>query len=422
MRMIINIHWMMNYLNKLTVAALLLTAFSAPLQAQAEGYSYETLVASKPAAVKAYGKPDTVMPELINAWGIAIRPVGAGGHFWVTSRDKSFQYTGDVRASDDAKFQILKADPIIPTITIPNGGAGNFTTGVTFTRSKDFEVEQTTPQNVTVKAPAKFLFAADGGIISAWTEHKKDDGTFDWPNYAKAMIDESKLGTQFFGLTLNNTGDQLYAANFGKNARVETFNSNFKPANIAFDQPFDKNQNSKVDSGEYAPYNVRDIKGHVFVTYAMTQACNKEGLEKKDCKKGEIYAGEEVKAKGKGRIAEFSEDGKLIAIWNDKGMLNAPWGMEVAPDSFGALAGKMLVGSFGDGTITVFDPETKGATGKLMVGGKPFKLEGLWGLQFGNGATLGDANALYLAAGPEDEKQGAFGVIRPIQTTESKPE
>jgi len=412
----------MKNLTKFATIALIFTFLTTSLQAKADGYTYETLVASKAKVAKAYSKPNTVTPELINAWGIAIRPAGAGGHFWVTSRDKSFQYTGDVRASDDAKFRTLKADPVIPTINIPNGGVDNFTTGVTFTRGKGFEVEQTTPQNVTVKAPAKFLFATDGGIISAWTEHKKDDGSFDWPDNAKAMIDESKIGTQFFGLTLNDAGDQLYAVNFGKDARVESFDSNFKSANVIFDQPFDMNENGKVDSGEYAPYNVKAIHGHVFVTYAMTQACNKEGLEKKNCEKGEIYAGEEVKAKGKGRIAEFSEDGKLIAVWKDKGMLNAPWGMEVAPDSFGALAGKMLVGNFGDGTITVFDPETKEATGKLMVGGKPFKLEGLWGLQFGNGATLGDGNALYVAAGPEDEKQGAFGVIRLVQTATRKPE
>jgi hypothetical protein len=33
---------------------------------------------------------------------------------------------------------------------------------------------------------------------------------------------------------------------------------------------------------------------------------------------------------------------------------------------------------------------------------------------FGNGDTLGDANALFYAAGPHDELDGVFGVVRQI--------
>lgn len=43
--------------------------------------------------------------------------------------------------------------------------------------------------------------------------------------------------------------------------------------------------------------------------------------------------------------------------------------------------------------------------------GHPVVIEGLWGLAFGNGATAGDANALYFAAGPDDETHGLFGRI-----------
>ena len=31
-------------------------------------------------------KPLIVEPGLVNAWGLAIRPAGVGGHFWVTAR------------------------------------------------------------------------------------------------------------------------------------------------------------------------------------------------------------------------------------------------------------------------------------------------------------------------------------------------
>ena len=40
-------------------------------------------------------------PEFINGWGIAIRPAGAGGHFWVGGGGISWQYLGDVTRSTD---------------------------------------------------------------------------------------------------------------------------------------------------------------------------------------------------------------------------------------------------------------------------------------------------------------------------------
>ncbi len=46
---------------------------------------------------EAYGA-SIVDPTLINAWGIAIRPAGFGGHFWVESAGAgtSNQFVGDV--------------------------------------------------------------------------------------------------------------------------------------------------------------------------------------------------------------------------------------------------------------------------------------------------------------------------------------
>src|SRR5262249_61111346 len=39
------------------------------------------------------------MPGMVNAWGIAIRPKGAGGHFWVTAANPSYEFVGDVTAA-----------------------------------------------------------------------------------------------------------------------------------------------------------------------------------------------------------------------------------------------------------------------------------------------------------------------------------
>jgi hypothetical protein len=37
--------------------------------------------------------------QFINAWGIAIRPAGAGGHCWVAAGGGSYRFVGDVAAA-----------------------------------------------------------------------------------------------------------------------------------------------------------------------------------------------------------------------------------------------------------------------------------------------------------------------------------
>lgn len=372
-------------------------------------YTEKTLVANKQKYKPSFATDKT----LINAWGVAIRPAGAGGHFWVLGKDKSFEYVGDVKASTDEKLKKLHQDDL-KIVTLPVGGKENTATGVVFNQGKEFTITQQVKGAAPITAPAKFLFASDGGIISAWTERKKEDGTFDRAPDALSVIDESKDGAQFFGLAINKDNSRIYAADFGKNPGIKVYDGEFKKADIAFDQPFDDNKNGKVDAGEYAPFNVQALGDSIFVTYAKTQACPKEEIKKKTCAKGEIFAGEEDTSKpGQGRVAEFDENGKLVAVWNDGGKLSAPWGVANAPDDFGALSGKFLVANFGDGTIAAYDRTTREFVDVVRdAKGKPLAIDKIWGLVFGNGASLGDKDALYYTAGPDDEKDGRFGSIR----------
>lgn len=86
--------------------------------------------------------------------------------------------------------------------------------------------------------------------------------------------------------------------------------------------------------------------------------------------------------------------------------------MVQAPAGFGEFAGALLVGNFGDGQIHAFNPTTGMELGTLGADARhPLAIDGLWGLAFGNGKTAGDANALYHAAGPDDEAHGLFGRI-----------
>lgn len=352
--------------------------------------------------------------RFVNAWGIATRPAGAGGHFWVGATAISYQYVGDVHASSDGKLHMLHQDSY-KEMNAPVGGKDNVITGITFLDAKgNFVITQNVAGVEPITAPAKFIFASDGGIISAWTERKKPDGTFDRSPDSLAVIDRSKDGAQFFGVASNAAYDRLYAANFGEKPGIQVYGGDFKPLDIKFDQPFDDNKNGQVDPGEYAPFNVMAFNGHIFVTYAKTQPCPEEEIAKGSCKKGELFVGEEDTSKpGQGRLAEFSEDGKLVAVWKDGGHLSAPWGLAFAPSNFGALSGTLLVANFGDGTIAAFDAKSHEFKDVLRnKDGKPAKIDKIWGLIFGNGASLGDSNALYFTAGPDDEKDGLFGSLR----------
>lgn len=359
-------------------------------------------------------------PRFINAWGIAIRPAGAGGHFWITAKDISYEYVGDVQASENAKLRPLHQDAL-KIVKLPVGGDDKFATSTVFSDSKDaFVITQKIDGKEDITAPSKFLFSSDGGIISAWTERKLEDGSFDRSGIAETLIDESEQGAQFFGIALNHDYNRLYAADFGAEPAVKVYDGAFKPAPITFDAPFDDNKNGKVDAGEYAPFNVQAFttpegKNHIFVTYAKTQPCPAEEVKAGACKEGEIFAGEEdTSTTGNGRLAEFTEDGKLVLVWKDGGKLSAPWGLAYAPaGSFGALSGALLVANFGDGTIAAYDAKTREFKDVLRdKDGKPVVIDKVWGILFGNGNSLGDADALYFTAGPEDETDGLFGSLR----------
>jgi hypothetical protein len=98
-----------------------------------------------------------------------------------------------------------------------------------------------------------------------------------------------------------------------------------------------------------------------------------------------------------------------------RGPLDSPWGLALAPSSFGALSGDLLVGNFKSGFIDVFDPTTGTSLGTLNdPAGKPVHIDGLWALQVGNGGSGGDANTVYFTAGLDNETHGLFGSLTPV--------
>jgi uncharacterized protein (TIGR03118 family) len=148
--------------------------------------------------------------------------------------------------------------------------------------------------------------------------------------------------------------------------------------------------------GGFEAFNVQTLGRSTFVTYGR-----------------QVAPDPTRPAPAEGRIAEFDANGQYVARWYGRGFLNYPWGIAPAPDTFGLYAGCMIVGNFGDGTLVAFHPRWRVALDYVRdASGKKVVIDGLWGLQFGNGASLGEADHMYFAAGPEKEKEGLFGKLQ----------
>nr|WP_245663571.1 TIGR03118 family protein [Nocardia inohanensis] len=385
-------------------------------------------------------KAQFTFPDMVNAWGIADRPKGAGGHFWVGGGGFSFQFVGDVTASPDPKLQTLFQDPL-KLVTVPGADSDTSdksvgkTTGVVFNGApitSDLFVVKDQPvsydgKNEKLTGSARFIFATDSGKISAWTEQGAGGAIVRHDGPAPLMFDGSDQKMQFFGIALAPSGDKLLAADFGENSQIRTFDKNWKLVpTTGFANPFatgdaidaaDAAKGKKVKPGDPAPWNVTTLGQRVFISYATSKPGEEDPSKIDAGEEDSLDAAAEKEAKfkpAKGKIAEFDATGKLVRTLDGADRFNAPWGVAIAPDNFGPLSGKLLVGNFGgSGRIVVLDDKTGEFVDYLRnTVNQPVEIAGLWGLLFGNGESLGDANALYFTAGPEDEKDGLFGSLR----------
>ncbi len=131
---------------------------------------------------------------------------------------------------------------------------------------------------------------------------------------------------------------------------------------------------------------------------------------------------DDVAGAGNGFVDEFDLNGNLIRRVASGGPLDSPWGLAAAPASLGALAGDLLVGNFGDGTIDAFTPGTDAFAGQLLgADGMPLSIDGLWALTPGNDGSAGSAQDLYFTAGPDGETHGLFGAILPASEPVPEP-
>ncbi len=305
--------------------------------------------------------------SLVNGWGIALGPSASA--FWVSSNNgnSTTLFDGGVGKGP------LTTDRLV--VSLPGGAP----TGQVFNPTSDFVLHTKGGDS-----PAQFLTASESGHITGWSPGVSP--------ITKAQDVAVVPGAVYKGLALvhNSGGNFLLAANFHDN-RIDVFDKNFKMTHLpgSFSDP-------RIPAG-FAPFNVEELQGKVIVTYAQQNA------KKHD----------DVKGAGHGFVDVFDTSGHLLRRLASRGALNSPWGLAVAPSSFGSLKGDLLVGNFGNGQINAFSSSGKFLGTLDSAAGQPLVIDGLWGLTPGNGTSAGDKSALYFAAGPAGESHGLFGKITP---------
>lgn len=289
-------------------------------------------------------------------------------------------------------------NPLVVNIPGPAGSTTNSrpTGQVFFGGGGGFDL---TPGND--KTSRVFLFATESGTIAGWNPGVN-------LHNAVTEVDNSTKGAVYTGLALGSTKDHgtlLYAANNAKGGTIDVFDTNFKAVNLgpgAFTDP----HRSADEAANFSPYDIQNINGMLFVTYA---------------RHGKPPAG----VTENGFLDVFTTDGKFMTRFATGGPLNAPWGMALAPKTFGAFGGDLLIGNVADGHINAYAIDPKTGMGKFVGTltdglGNPITIGGLWGLTFGTGGKGGDPNRLYFSAGIGFYQHGLFGalqVIDPIQPT-----
>lgn len=314
---------------------------------------------------------NVVDPHLVNPWGLAIDSAGV---LWTSDNGTGFSTLYGPAGS-------VEGAPV--AIHPPAAGGPSLPTGVIDNEQNAFPVSEN-----GVTGDAQFVFDTIRGTIAGWSPNV--DGV-----NAITVVDNSASGAQYTGLAVAGLAGstlKLYAANFGQ-GKIDVFDQNFHPITVpgGFTDP-------NLPTG-FKPFNVQNVEGKIYVMYS----------------KVDPTTGRAALNVGNGIVDVFGKLGVMQERLATHGDLAAPWGVAVAPSTFGAFANKILVGDFGDGHINVFG--RKGAfLGQLMnASGRPIALNRLWALTRGPAGTS-EANTLFLTAGIGNETHGILATLNPSTT------
>ena len=334
--------------------------------------------------------------HLLNPWGLI---ASSTSPWWVSDNNGgvSTLYDGNTGA-------IVPLVVNIPPLDANGNGTGT-PTGVVFTGASGFMF---TANGTT--AASVFTFVTEDGTIVAWgpainPNDLPHDAFVVVPNsanptaatgavYKGATIAQMKAGGPFF----------LYVTNI-RAGRIEVYDTSFKPVTLGGrDDDDDAFRDEEIPEG-FAPFNVQEINGNLYVTFAKQNASKHDDFD----------------FPGFGFVDKFSPKGKLLERLEHGPWLNAPWGVALAPANFGFFSNHLLIGNAGSGQVAVYDVDSGRFDGLLRdVNGHAIQNDRLWALRFGNDQAAGPSNWLFFTAGISDEAHGLFGFFTPADNSAPK--
>jgi uncharacterized protein (TIGR03118 family) len=374
--------------NPKLLLAFALSLFLQPGALFAQHYTQTNLVSDMVGAAAVHD------PNLVNPWGLSRSSTSP---WWVSDNNSgdSTLYTGT------GQIIPINGNGIVTIPPPKNAPAGTIAapTGTVFNGSTDFVLPAPNGK------PAAFIFVTEDGTISGW-----NGGTS-----AVLAVDNndngSPNGAVYKGCTTADLNGKrfLYVTNF-RAGRVEVYDTNFNRVQLP-DEAFDPGADGDHDGDDgpgaehiphgFAPFNVQNIGGSLFVTYAKQDASRHD----------------DVGGDGNGYVEIFSPSGKHLGHLEHGSWLNSPWGVVWTPRDFGVFSNTILVGNFKSGWVAAFNGFSHKFIGFVKnPDDSLLTIDGLWSLTFGNGASAGPSTTLYFTAGPDNETHGLLGTLTPLAT------
>jgi len=338
-------------ISRLAKAACTIALTVAATCLHADSFTQTNLVSDVP------GLANTTDSHLKNPWGVSF---SATSPFWVSN-----QATGTATLYDGAG----NITPLV--VTIPAGAPPNGPTGQVFNNASTGFLVNGTKSN--------FIFDTLGGTIAAWNGSA---GT-------TAVQMAATPGAIYTGLAQDTAGGStfLYAANSTGNIHV--FDSSW---NDVTGSMFAGKFADPSPVAGFVPFNIQTVGSNLYVTYAQLTPFG-TGLPG-------------------GYVDEFDANGNFIKRIATGGALFAPWGITLAPASFGSFSNDLLIGNFGNGEILAYDATTDLFLGTLDgANGQPLDNPFLWALETRTGGTNVNTDAVYFTAGINNQADGLFGEI-----------
>ncbi len=293
--------------------------------------------------------------------------------------------TGEVKRTFSMALPVGRAIPVTPTACAANIGDGFHLAG----------------------GSSQLIFVSEDGTISGWT-----GGPLSILAVDNSAIPSAGSGAVYKGAVIvsNAMGRFLLATNF-RSSKVEIYDSSFQRTQILGPGAFEDAALPAIPAGSsspgYAPFGVQimTVGGNsmVAVTYALQDTTMHNTLN----------------IPGSGFVDLFAIDGTLIRRVTGDAHLNAPWGVTVAPATFGFFAGDLLVGNLGDGTISAFNFATGAFIDEMRdPSGAVLANASLKDVVFAPAGMGIDSRSMLITTGPSGGSGSLMATLSPAATPE----